>query len=52
MNVVFDIRQHDKAGMTFYEGDDIEVFRALTQVTFPVTWNGSELPPVLDTTIS
>jgi hypothetical protein len=27
--------------MTFYEGDDIGVFRALDQVTFPVTWYGS-----------
>jgi hypothetical protein len=27
--------------MTFYEGDDIGVFRALDQVTFPVTGYGS-----------
>ena len=39
--VVSDLRQHNKTGMTFYEGDDIGVFRALNQVTFPVTWNGS-----------
>lgn len=36
--VVSDLRQHNKTRMTFYEGDDIGVFRALNQVTFPVTW--------------
>lgn len=39
--LVTDFAQHNKVGMTFYESDDLGVFRVLDQITFAVTRYGS-----------
>lgn len=39
--VITDSGEHNKARMTFYQSDNIGVFRTLSQIAFPVSGYGS-----------